>query len=267
MDSTTGAYTVSGTATQVNADLAALTFNPASGQFGTTTFSISDTNWAGLVSNTATASVSVSAPVVPPTIKTNPLPVTVAEGQTTTNLYQTVLQDVQDANPNAQVSITSLGLSNTMGFAYLDQAHGLLTYTADGDQPSAKQPQDSFTYTASDQFGQQVTGTVAVIVTGANETTQVGTAGNDTLTASRANTRLIGGGGNDTLNANAAGTRSSAGRTMTRSTLTRPRRWFMAARAATRSTSAILPKTASCCSRAGRTRSTASTCTTATCST
>ena len=149
---------------------------------------------------------------MPPTIKTNPLPITVAEGQTTTNLYQTLVQDVQDANPNAQVSVTSLGLSNTMGFAYLDQGHGLLTYTADGDQPDAKQPQDSFTYTATDRFGQQITGTVAVTVTGASEPTQVGSAGNDMLTASSASQRLIGGDGNDTLNVNAAKALVFAGR-------------------------------------------------------
>jgi Ca2+-binding RTX toxin-like protein len=90
-----------------------------------------------------------------------------------------------------------------MGFAYLDTTDGLLTYTADGFQPSAKQPQDSFTYTASDG----ATGTVQVTVTGANEPTQIGS----TLTASSANTRLVGTTGSDTLNANAAGTAVFAG--------------------------------------------------------
>ena len=190
-----------------------MTFTPAAGgtpgTSGTTTFTLTASQTAGgstVSTSDGTTTVIDQIPFVPPTLKTNPLPVTVAEGQTTTNLYQTLVQDVQDANLNAHVSITSLGLSNTMGFAYLDQADGLLTYTADGDQPSAKQPQDSFTYTAVDQYGQQVTGTVAVTVIGANETTQVGSTGNDTLTASSANTRLIGGNGDDTLNANAAKT-------------------------------------------------------------
>jgi Ca2+-binding RTX toxin-like protein len=136
--------------------------------------------------------------VITPVPVTNPppQPVTIAEGQTTANLYSTLVNDVDAANPGAQVSITSVGLSNTMGFAYLDTTDGLLTYTADGFQPSA--PQDSFTYTASDG----ATGTVQVTLTGATEPTQVGT----TLTASSANTRLIGTAGNDTLNANAAKT-------------------------------------------------------------
>jgi VCBS repeat-containing protein len=130
--------------------------------------------------------------------------VTIAEGQTTTNLYSTLVSDVDAANPGAApVTMTSIGLSNTMGFAYLDTTDGLLTYTAGGFQPGAKQPQDSFTYTASDG----ATGTVRVTVTGANEPTQVGT----TLTAARANTRLVGTTGNDTLNAKAAGTTVFAG--------------------------------------------------------
>jgi VCBS repeat-containing protein len=144
--------------------------------------------------------------VITPVSVTNnppPQPVTIADGQTTANLHSTLVNDVEAANSGAPVTITSLGLSNTMGFAYLDTTDGLLTYTADGFQPSAKQPQDSFTYTASDG----ATGTVQVTVTGANEPTQVGA----TLTASRANTRLIGTTGNDTLNANAAGTAVFAG--------------------------------------------------------
>ncbi len=71
---------------------------------------------------------------------------------------------------------------------------------------SLEQPTDSFTYTVSDGSGGTVTGTVDIAITGASEPTQVGTAGNDTLSAASANTRLIGGGGNDTLNAHAAGT-------------------------------------------------------------
>jgi VCBS repeat-containing protein len=138
-------------------------------------------------------------------LTSNPPPqsVTIAEGQTTANLYSTLVSAVDNANPGAQVTITNIGQLGTMGFAYLDTKDGLLTYTADGFQPGAKQPQDSFTYTASDG----ATGTVQVTVTGANEPTQVGA----TLTASSANTRLIGTTGNDTLNANAASTTVFAG--------------------------------------------------------
>ena len=120
----------------------------------------------------------------------SPQAVTLAEGQTTANLDSTLVAAMQTANTGAQISITSIGLSNTMGFVYLDTTDGLLTYTANGFQLGAKKPQDSFTYTASDG----ATGTVDVTVTGATEPTQVGTSGADTLTASRPTTRLIGDG-------------------------------------------------------------------------
>jgi VCBS repeat-containing protein len=139
---------------------------------------------------------NVGTPNNPP-----PQSVTVAEGQTTTNLYSMLVDDVDAANPGAQVSITSIGLSNTMGFAYLDTTDGLLTYTADGFQPSVTQPQDSFTYTASDG----AIGTVNVTVTGANQRTQVGTSGNDTLTANGSGQRLVGGNGDDTLTGHGSG--------------------------------------------------------------
>jgi hypothetical protein len=124
-----------------------------------------------------------------PTLKTDPLSYTAPKGTTINIPLSALIGNVQDPNAGATISIASIGQSNTMGFAYYDAADQLLTYTADGFQPSATQPQDSFTYTAQDQFGGQVTGTVDVNVTGANEPTQVGTSGADTLTATKSNTR------------------------------------------------------------------------------
>jgi hypothetical protein len=134
-----------------------------------------------------------------------PLTVTVPEGQTA-NLYQMVSQSVQDASLNAQITIASLGLQNTTGAAYLDDANGLLTYTADGYQPGTAQPQDSFTYTAEDQYGNTMTGTVDVAVGGsAAGSAQVGTSGDDRVAANAAVQRLIGGNGDDRLIGNGSG--------------------------------------------------------------
>jgi Ca2+-binding RTX toxin-like protein len=105
---------------------------------------------------------------------------------------------VHDTNPNATISIKSIGLAGTTGFAYLDASDKLLTYTASGFNPNATQPADSFTYTATDQYGQSVTGTMDLTVTGPSRPTQVGT----NLTANGAGQRLVGGNGNDTLTAN-----------------------------------------------------------------
>lgn len=102
----------------------------------------------------------------------------------------------------AQLTISNIGQSDTMGFVNFDFSDHLLTYTADGLNP--KQPTDMFTYTVSDPHGGTVTGTVHVTVTGPHRPTQVGTSGEDNLTADGSGQRLIGGDGNDTLIAHGA---------------------------------------------------------------
>ncbi len=62
-----GAITLTGPATTVTTDLDALTFTPAFGQFGTTTFTITDTNSAAQASTPGTASVIVNPPPPPTT--------------------------------------------------------------------------------------------------------------------------------------------------------------------------------------------------------
>ena len=140
-----------------------------------------------------------------PTLAQPTLSYTVAEGGTVQNLYAAILANTSDVDPGdkAQITISTLGLSGTVGSAYLDAAHQKLTYTADGY--NAKQPLDSFGYTVSDGNGGTATGTIAVTVTPSNSlSTTVGTTGADTLTASSASSRLIGLAGNDTLKVNAA---------------------------------------------------------------
>jgi hypothetical protein len=204
VDATTGVYTVSGTPGVVTAALRGLKFTPTAHQVApnqtvTTTFTIQDVNSVGKTTTDSNTSVVATAVASAPTLKANPLSYTIAEGQTLKDLYQALVANVADNNFGAAISITSIGQPNTLGFAYLDKTDKLLTYTADGYQPGATQPQDSFTYTAADQYGQTVTGTVAVKVTGANVPTQVGTAGDNTLSANGAGQRLVGGNGNDTL--------------------------------------------------------------------
>jgi hypothetical protein len=129
----------------------------APGQSVTTGFTISDTNSAGLTATDSATSVVATAAHNSPALTKPLLSYTVAEGQTLQGLYGQLLANAQeDVNVGAQISISSLGLSNTAGFLYLDASDQVLTYTADGF--NAKQPTDSFTYTVTDQYGGQVTG-------------------------------------------------------------------------------------------------------------
>ena len=201
---TNGIYVVRGSAAAVTKAIDGLVFTPTTGQVApgqtvTTQFVITDSSSLGQTAVDANTKVAATA------AGGGPLTLTVAEGQTE-NLYQAVSGSVQDTSPNAQITITSLGLTDTVGAAYLNSASALLTYTADGYQPSATQPQDSFNYTAEDQFGHIMTGTVGVVVSGsAAGSTQVGGSGDDRLVANASGQTLIGGNGDDRLTGNGCG--------------------------------------------------------------
>ena len=166
------------------------------------------------------------------------------------NLYQAACGSVQDTSPNAQITITSLGLTDTVGAAYLNSASALLTYTADGYQPSATQPQDSFTYTAEDQFGHIMTGTVGVAVSGsAAGSTQVGGSGDDRLVANASGQTLIGGNGDDRLTGNGCGQSLFGGNGNDTLTANGSDSKIYGARARTRSGSMARTRR-SCCSKA-----------------
>ncbi len=208
-----GTYTVMGSASTVTTDLNALKFTPvahevAPGQTITTGFTISDTNSAGQTATDSTASVVVTAVNDPPTLTQGTLTVESVAAGTTVNLWSQLLANAQDVDfgDNASLTISSLGVSNTMGFLTLDPARQLLTYTADGFNPA--QPTDSFTYTVSDPHGGTVTGTVDVPVTGTGPqgaNVVVGTSGPDHLQATQVGTWLVGAAGNDTLTGAAKG--------------------------------------------------------------
>jgi hypothetical protein len=200
-------FTITGTANTVTKALEGLVFTPTGhqvvpGQSVTTGFEISVENTLGqlnLTKTDGTTSVIATAVNDAPTLINPVLSDTVAEGQTLEGLYGQLLANAQDVDfgDQAQLTISTLGLSNTAGFLYFDAADQRLTYTADGF--NAAKPVDSFTYTIADPGGATVTGTVDVTVTGPALPTQVGSAGADRLTADGNGRRLIGGDGNDKL--------------------------------------------------------------------
>jgi Ca2+-binding RTX toxin-like protein len=172
------------------------------GQSVTTGFEINVTNTLGqldLTKTDDTTSVIATAVNDPPTLIDPLLSSIVAEGQTLQNLYAQLLADAQDLGLGyqAQLTISTLGLSNSAKFLYFDAGDRMLTCTADGF--NAAKPAVGFTYTISDPQGATVTGTVDVAVTGPALPSQVGSAGADTLTADGSSRRLIGGDGNDKL--------------------------------------------------------------------
>jgi Cadherin-like domain/RTX calcium-binding nonapeptide repeat (4 copies) len=205
-----GVFTITGDAAAVTKALQGLVFTPADhqvapGQSVTTEFAIKVANPLGqltLSESDDTTSVVATALNDPPTLISPVLSYTVGEGQTLQNLYQQLLANAQDIDfgEQAQLTLSTLGLSNTAGFLHFDPADQLLTYTADGF--NAGKPVDSFAYTISDPEGAAVTGTVNVTVTGATLPTAVGSAGADRLTADGSGHRLIGGDGNDRLTGN-----------------------------------------------------------------
>ncbi len=167
---TNGALPVSSLIADADGDLFGTTGSGGASAFGTV-FEISGSGFVPPVINN------------PPTLVQPVLAYTLGEGHTLQGLYDKLLANARDvdAGDQAQLTISSIGESDTMGFLYFDPAHQRLTYTADGH--NAKQPTDSFTYTISDPSGATVTGTVDVTVTGASRHTHVGTPGADRLAA------------------------------------------------------------------------------------
>jgi hypothetical protein len=202
-----GVFTITGATNTVTTALEGLVFTPTDhqlvpGQSVTTGFEIRVENTLGqldLTKTDDTTSVIATAVNDPPTLISPALSYTVAEGQTLQNVYAQLLANAQDVDlgDQAQLTVSTLGLSNSAGFLYFDAGDRMLTYTADGFNTA--KPVDRFTYTISDPQGATVTGTVDVTVTGPALPTQVGSAGADRLTADGSGHRLIGGDGNDKL--------------------------------------------------------------------
>ena len=90
------------------------------------------------------------------------LPQTVASGQSTGNLWATLLADAIDTDPNKLTGLTikSVSTSGTAGTVRFDAATKSVVYTSPTYSPLA--PTDSFAYTLADAAGDIITGTVAV---------------------------------------------------------------------------------------------------------
>lgn len=130
----------------------------------------------------------------------------VREDAKTANLWSTLLANDHDPDAGAQLKITAVDTSATLGTVEFDAATKTLRYHADDDAFDALAPgqtrTDRFAYTVVDQFGVSDTAVVTVTVTGvADGVTRNGGRGIDILVGSGGEDRLNGGQGADLLTA------------------------------------------------------------------
>ena len=134
----------------------------------------------------------------------NPDSIAVDEDMTTTNLWELLLANDTDPDPEDVHVITGADDSASLGTIIFDPTTQSLRYVADGDAFDSLAPgatlTDSFTYTVSDQHGLTSTATVTVTVTGIDDgvTIDVGN-GKDLLSGTEGEDRLTGGNGADSL--------------------------------------------------------------------
>jgi VCBS repeat-containing protein len=95
--------------------------------------------------------------------------VAIGEGQTSSNLWSTLIANEIDPDGGApEREILSVGTAGTQGVVSFDAATRTLTYSAAGiDLAPGQTLTDSFTYTVEDGWGSEDTATVFVTVTGA----------------------------------------------------------------------------------------------------
>lgn len=130
--------------------------------------------------------------------------VEVNEDGTTDNLWNLLLANDSDPDPEDTHAIVAVDGSGALGSLVFDAESRTLVYVADGDAFDALAPGqtvvDSFTYTVTDQHGLTDTGTVSVTVTGIDDGTSLdGGNGKDELSGTAGEDILSGGNGTDTL--------------------------------------------------------------------
>jgi hypothetical protein len=128
----------------------------------------------------------------------------VNEDATSGDLYSALLANDSDPDAAAELSISAVDTSGTLGTVNFDPVHHTLTYSADNDLFDALAPGqtyiDHFNYTVTDQGGLTSTASVDVTVTGLDDGISLrGGAGADTLTGTAGEDQLIGDRGNDSL--------------------------------------------------------------------
>ncbi len=131
-------------------------------------------------------------------------PTSLSGGQSSGNLWSTIMANVVETNPNwtSGVTIASVGTTGTTGTVAFNASSQVLTYT--GAAYNAFAPADSFTYTVADGHGGTVTGTVAMTELPATNTTY-GTTTGATYTAPSASWTMISLTTGQTLNGSSAG--------------------------------------------------------------
>jgi len=130
--------------------------------------------------------------------------VAVNEDGTTDNLWDLLLGNDSDPDPEDVLAIASVDGSGTLGSLVFDPDTETLRYVADHDSFDALAPGatvvDTFAYTVTDQHGLTSTATVSVTVTGiADGVTLEGGNGKDDLTGTGGEDLLSGGNGKDEL--------------------------------------------------------------------
>jgi VCBS repeat-containing protein len=92
----------------------------------------------------------------------------IGEGQTSTNLYDSLMANDQDLDYNfLSQKILAVNSANALGSVQFDFAAKTLTYTAPQGLAEGETITDSFTYLVGDGYGSTDTATVTVTVTGA----------------------------------------------------------------------------------------------------
>lgn len=148
------------------------------------------------------ARLFIEAPNEAPVAKDDSI--AVAEDGTSANLWDLLLGNDSDPDPEDVLSIQAVNGTGTLGSLQFDPVTKTLRYVADDDSFDALAPGatfvDRFTYTITDGNGLTSTGTVEVTVTGVDDTLRLdGGTGNDRLTGAAGEDVLIGGSGNDVL--------------------------------------------------------------------
>jgi VCBS repeat-containing protein len=130
--------------------------------------------------------------------------VAVLEGGTSANLWDLLLGNDNDPDPEDVLAIAAVDGSGTLGSLVFDPETQTLVYVADGAAFDSLAPGqtavDSFTYTVTDPDGLTGSATVQVTVTGVGAgMSRNGGNGDDALQGTAAEDQLSGGNGDDAL--------------------------------------------------------------------
>lgn len=168
------------------------------GFFNLTAVALDANNLPGV----ASAPVSVVQEAAPDLVQTS-LTDSVAEGTTVSLSALLTANGAEATTSQPNFKVTSVDTTGTQGTVAFNAATGALSYTAYGLDPA--RPTDSLGYTLTDEFGNTVSGTLTIDVTGPALTTLVGRLAHRKVTATGANQVLISENTGQTLAGSSAG--------------------------------------------------------------